>query len=135
MNIKLIRKDKMFHFVGKTNNGIEIHMDASKDIGGEDKGIRPMTMLLYALGGCSGIDMVLILKKQKQKLDHIEIEIQGEREQNKNLFTKIHVHFLFQGNLNIQKIEKALKLTFTKYCSVARTLNSSAKISYSFSII
>lgn len=137
MKIKVIRESKLFHFVGKTNDGVEVHMDGDKNIGGKNKGVRPMEMLLYGLAGCSGIDIVSILSKQRQNLEHIEIEIEAEREKEKypSLFTKINVKFFLKGNLNIIKVQKALKLVFDKYCSVAKTLDKFSKISYSFEII
>lgn len=137
MKIKVVREGDLYHFVGKANNEIKLHIDAGAEIGGENKGFRPMEMLLYSLAGCSGIDLISILNKQKQKLEYIRIEIEAEREKNKipSLFTKIHVCFFLAGKLNNIKIEKALKLTFEKYCSVAKTLEVKSKISYSFNII
>lgn len=137
MKIQVVRENNLYHFVGKANNQVEIHMDAGEDIGGRNLGVRPMTMLLYGLAGCSGIDLISILNKQKQNVEHIKIVIEAQREINKipSLFTKIHVCFFLQGNLNNIKIKKALDLTFNKYCSVAQILNKSSKISYSFNII
>lgn len=136
MKIKVDRIDGLFHFVGKDANGTEVHMDASETIGGTDKGIRPMQMLLYGLAGCSGIDVVSILNKQKQTIDGISIEIEAEREKDKqpSLFTEIHVRFILKGKIDEIKAQKALDLTFDKYCSVAKTLDQYAKITYSFSI-
>lgn len=136
MKIKVDRIDGLFHFVGKDINGTEVHMDAAETIGGTDKGIRPMQMLLYGLAGCSGIDVVSILNKQKQTIEDISIEIEAEREKDKqpSLFTEIHVHFILKGKIDEIKAQKALDLTFDKYCSVAKTLDQYAKITYSFSI-
>lgn len=136
MKIKVDRIDGLFHFVGKDANGTEVHMDAAQTIGGTDKGIRPMQLLLYGLAGCSGIDVVSILNKQKQTIDDISIEIEAEREQDKHpaLFTDIHVHFILKGEIDEMKAQKALDLTFDKYCSVAKTLDKFSKITYSFSI-
>lgn len=137
MKIKMIRKNELFHFIGKSDNGVEVHIDADESVGGTGKGIRPMMILLYGLAGCSGIDVVSILNKQKQNLKHIEIEIEAEREKDKHpsLFTKIYVNFLLTGALDSAKVQKALDLTFDKYCSVAKTLDRFSKICYSFKII
>ncbi|MCB9202531.1 MAG: OsmC family protein [Flavobacteriales bacterium] len=136
MKIRVERQDGLFHFVGKDNNGTEIHMDAAEKIGGTDKGVRPMQMLLYGIAGCSGIDVVSILNKQKQTLDDIAIDIEAEREEGKipSLFTKINVHYTLKGNLDENKVKRALELTFTKYCSVSKIIEKTAEITYSYSI-
>ena len=137
MKIKVNREEGLFHFVGEEKDTKQIHMDASEEIGGTDKGIRPMQMLLYGIAGCSGIDMVSILKKQKQNLVDISIEVNAEREKEAvpSLFTDIQVHFILKGDLDAVKVQKALDLTFTKYCSVALTIGKTAEIGYSFEII
>jgi putative redox protein len=107
-------------------------MDASPTIGGENLGVRPMEMLLCALGGCSGIDVISILKKQKQEPSDFSIKIDGEREQGKEpaLWKNIHAEFSFAGNLDAQKLIRAVELSLEKYCSVAKTLEQSATITY-----
>lgn len=136
MKISIERQDGLFHFVGKDANGIELHIDAAETIGGTDAGIRPMQLLLYGVAGCSGIDMVSILEKQKQTLHNICITVTAEREEGKTpaLFTNIHLHFDLKGILLPEKVEKALALTFEKYCSVALILGKSATITYSYTI-
>jgi putative redox protein len=95
-----------------------------------------MQMLLAALGGCSTIDIVNILTKQKQHVADIRITIDGEREPNvePSLFRDIHVHFALKGDLSEEKVKRAVSLSMDKYCSVAKTLEKSAKITYDFSI-
>jgi putative redox protein len=112
-------------------------MDASPDIGGTNKGLRPMQLLLAALGGCSSVDLISILKKQKQELKDIKITVTGEREKNvvPSLYTEAHIHFILTGNLDAEKVEKAIILSVEKYCSVAKTIEKSATISHSFEII
>ena len=117
--------------------GNKVHMDASPDIGGTDHGFRPMQMLLAALGGCSTIDLIAILKKQKQPLEDIKITITGEREKGvvPSLFTEAHVHFTLYGNLDEDKVKKAVVLALEKYCSVAKTLEKTAKVTHSIEIV
>jgi putative redox protein len=112
-------------------------MDASPDIGGENLGMRPMQMLLAAMGGCSAIDIITILKKQRQELKDLKVTMTGEREKDAipSLYTDIHAHFRLFGNLDSDKVEKAVSLSVEKYCSVARTLEKTAKITYTFEII
>lgn len=137
MTIKITRETGLFHFVGYNEQGIAIHLDAAKEIGGNDAGIRPMQLLLYGLAGCSGIDMVSILNKQKEVVEDISITVTAEREKDKvpALFTTIQVHFELKGALNSTKVEKALALTFEKYCSVSAILAHTATISYSYTIL
>jgi putative redox protein len=112
-------------------------MDGSPAVGGENKGFRPMQMLLAALGGCSTIDIVSILKKQRQPVDDIAITVEGEREPGvePSLFRDIRVHFTLKGNLDEDKVRKAVELSMEKYCSVAKTLEKTAAITYSFSVL
>ena len=137
MKVTLARKNDAVHFVAKNEQNVELAIDGSPEIGGKDLGFRPMQMLLAGLGGCSGIDIVNILKKQRQQLDEFDIEIDGQREVGvePSLFKDIHVIFKLKGpNLDENKVKKAVELSMDKYCSVAKTLESSAKITYEFQI-
>jgi putative redox protein len=137
IKIELKRLNDAFHFEAANENGNRVHIDASPDIGGTNQGMRPMQMLLAAMGGCSSIDIVNILKKQKQVLKDIQVTITGEREKDAipSLFTEVHAHFRLYGNLDKDKAEKAVSLAVDKYCSVAKTLESTAKVTHSFEII
>jgi putative redox protein len=99
--------------------------------------MRPMQLLLAAMGGCSSIDVINILKKQKQPLKDIKVTITGEREKDAipSLYTEVHAHFKLFGNLDPDKAQKAVSLSIDKYCSVAKTLEKTAKITYSIEVI
>lgn len=137
MKIELKRKNDAVHFEAENEAGFKINIDGSPAIGGENKGARPMELLLMGLGGCSGIDIISILKKMKQHVENFSISIDADREQGKepSLFEKIHVVFQLSGDLDPVKVEKAIQLSMDKYCSVAKTLEKTATISYSFSIL
>ena len=131
MRIELKRLDDAFHFEAKSETGNVAFMDAGENIGGHNKGVRPMQMLLMGLGGCSAIDIIMILKKQKQIVDDFQITIDGEREQGKepSLWETITVHFKFKGEIDRAKAERAVQLSMEKYCSVSKTLEiAGAKI-------
>jgi putative redox protein len=134
MQIKLKRLDKDFNLEATNDEGNSVSIDASKEMGGNGKGMRPMQLLLAALGGCSTIDIISILRKQKQEPDSVEIEVNGEREpvgvEAYSLFKTIDVHFILKGNIDKDKAERAVKLSMEKYCSVTKTLEPTAKISY-----
>ncbi|MET3113701.1 putative redox protein [Pedobacter sp. CG_S7] len=136
MEINLIRKNNKFNFEASNITGQTVELDAKPEIGGEGQGFRPMEMLLVGLGGCSGIDMVNVLTKQKEPLIDIKIKINANRktEDTPPIFDVINIHFDLFGDLNVQKVERALALTFEKYCSVSNILERSATINFSFAI-
>jgi putative redox protein len=137
IRIELNRLNDAFHFSAANENGNTVHIDASPDIGGTNQGMRPMQMLLSAMGGCSAIDIINILKKQKQPLKDMKITVTGERQKDviPSLFETVHAHYKFYGNLDKDKVDKAINLSINKYCSVSRTLEQTAKITYTFEII
>lgn len=129
-----VKHQPIYRFKATNETGNEIVMDASPNIGGEGTGMRPMEMLLAALGGCSGIDVVSILNKKKQAFSNFVVEINGDRDVNEvpSLYKSIQVDFYFEGNdINNDKIIQAVDLSIQKYCSVAKTLEKSAVITYS----
>lgn len=135
MEINLIRKNNKFNFEAENSGGFTVELDANPAIGGEGKGFRPMEMLLIGLGGCSGIDVVNMLTKQKEPLDDIKINIKATRRTEiPEIFEGINIQFDLYGALNVQKVERALALTFEKYCSVSNILGRSATINFSYTI-
>lgn len=136
MKINIKRLNDNFHMEASNEDGNTIQMDGSPDIGGDGKGMRPMQLLLAAVGGCSAIDVVLILKKQKQVIESFEIEVDGEREkiEEYSLFRDICLHFKFKGKVDYDKAERAVKLSIDKYCSVSKTLEPTAKITYKVTV-
>lgn len=135
MEINLIRKSGKFNFEAQNESGFTVELDANPAIGGEGKGFRPMEMLLVGLGGCSGIDMVNILTKQKEDLADIKINIKASRvNAEPAIFEEINIQFNLTGNLSVAKVERALQMTFDKYCSVSNILGRSATINFSYSI-
>ncbi|MFN6944395.1 MAG: OsmC family protein [Cytophagaceae bacterium] len=121
-----------FHFEALNESGASVHMDASPAIGGNNLGARPMELLIMGLGGCSSIDIINILKKQRIEVTGMKIKINAEREPNvePSLFRKIHVDFYFSGKIDQNKAKKAADLSMEKYCSVAKTLEKTADITY-----
>ena len=99
-------------------------MDTSPETGGNNFGVRPMQALLMGLGGCSGIDVISILKKQRQDVKDFSMHIEAERETGKEpaLWTDAKIIFTLSGNIDVDKAERAVQLSMDKYCSVAETL-------------
>jgi putative redox protein len=137
MKIELNRLNDGFHLEAVNEQGKTVHLDASPDIGGTNQGMRPMQMLLSAMGGCSAIDVINILKKQKEPLRDIKITVTGEREKDAvpSLFVEVHAHFRLYGDIDRDKASRAVSLSVDKYCSVAKTMSHKAKITHSFEII
>jgi putative redox protein len=138
MKISLKRLDDAFHFEAKNEDGRTVQMDAAEKIGGHNKGVRPTQLLLMSLAGCSGIDVINILKKQKQQLDDFQVEVEGEQENIQDaakVFTDINIMFILKGNVEPQKAKRAVELSMEKYCSVEKTLRlAGAKINYKISL-
>ncbi|XZF12497.1 OsmC family protein [Chitinophagaceae bacterium MMS25-I14] len=114
-----------------------VRMDTSDEDGGQGYGARPMQTLLMGLGGCSGIDVVSILKKKKVNFDRFRMVVQGEREQGKvpALWEKVHVDFYLDGDVDEEKAKHAITLSIDKYCSVAETLRrAGATITWSLAV-
>ena len=124
IKVEVNRVNGDFGFEAKDASGHIARMDSSPESGGQDFGIRPMQMLLMGLGGCSGIDIVSILKKQRQTVEGFRMLIEGEREPGKepSLWQTIHIVFELKGAIDRDKAQKACELSMDKYCSVAATL-------------
>lgn len=136
MKINIKRIDDDFNMEATNEDGNTLLMDGAPDIGGHGKGMRPMQLLLAAVGGCSAIDVILILKKQKQIIESFEIEVDGERKkiEDYSLFKDICLHFKIKGQVDLDKAEHAVKLSIEKYCSVSKTLEPTAKITYKVTV-
>ena len=127
IRIELDRKEGDFGFEARDANGHTVKLDSSPESGGINYGVRPMQILLMGLGGCSGIDIVSILKKQRQQVDGFRMSIDGEREQGvePSLWKEVKILFELEGNIDLDKAKKACQLSMDKYCSVAETLRRS----------
>ena len=138
MQIELIRIDDAFHFEAKGVSGVPVQIDAAENIGGHNAGSRPMELLLMGLGGCTAIDVLLIMKKQRQMVEDLKISVSGEREKIEGTemtpFRKINIHFKFKGNIQEDKAKKAIELSMEKYCSATAQFSGSAEITNSFEI-
>ncbi|MDY0098148.1 MAG: OsmC family protein [Bacteroidales bacterium] len=102
-------------------NGHKIVIDADPVSGGEDRGPRPKLLMLSALGGCTAMDVVAILKKMRVELSGLEVAVEGDlTEEFPKHFYKIHVIYDFTGkNLPMDKLQKAVELSHDKYCGVS----------------
>lgn len=133
--ILLDRIDDSFHFRAQNELGNTLEIDADQSIGGHNQGMRPMQLLLAAIGSCSVFDMIYLLRKQRQPVEDVKIKVDGKRANGSPApWEHIHMHFSFYGNLKEDKVAKAVKQGVEKYCSVGLMLEKTAKITYSFEI-
>ncbi|MEO6313886.1 MAG: OsmC family protein [Chitinophagaceae bacterium] len=124
IQINVRRADGDYGFEATDANGHLVKMDTNPEGGGNNFGVRPMQLLLMGLGGCSGIDIVSILKKQRQLIEDFSMKIEGDRFAGKepSLWEKVHIVFELTGKIDPEKARKACELSMDKYCSVAATL-------------
>jgi putative redox protein len=122
--VVITRKEADYGFEATEEAGLTIRMDNSLAGGGQGYGVSPMQSLLMALGACSGIDVVHILKKQRQQFGDLSIKVSGEREKDKEpaLWKQVHMQFHLSGAVELARAEHVVRLSIDKYCSVAETL-------------
>ena len=124
-------------FAGKATSGHTLVMDADDSAGGVNAGFRPMELLLVGFGGCSGMDVISILRKKRQQISGLEINVKGERADSyPKVYKEIHIEYVVKGkSIEKEAVERAISLTLEKYCSVGATLAKTGIISHSYSII
>ncbi len=118
-------------------NGHKIVLDAAPDNGGENKGPRPKPLVLLALAGCTGMDVVSILKKMRVELEGLEIKVEGEiADDHPKTFENMKVIYEFKGkDLPLDKLEKALSLSEEKYCGVSATYKKGIPITTEIRVV
>ncbi len=120
-----------------TETGHEVVMDAAPQVGGTDTGPRPMELLLVGLGGCTGMDVISMLRKMRQDVTAYEVHVSGERAtEHPKIFTSIHVEHIVRGhNLSSESVKRAVELSATRYCSAAAMLRRAAHIDERYRVI
>ncbi len=123
-------------FLAIPPSGHGVYMDTKEESGGMNSGPSPMELLLIALGGCTSMDVVSILRKMKEDVRDYRLSIEAERAQeHPKYYTKIHLKYVFYGkDLKEENIRRAIELSQTKYCSVSENLKGRSEITYSFEI-
>jgi putative redox protein len=132
MKVTLERVNDNFHFQLKNERGHIVDVDSRPEFGGNDLGASPMELVLMGLAGCSAIDIISILKKQRQDITSFKAEVDGLRVQIEDAkpFKEITVVFYLEGEIDEEKAKRAAELSFTKYCSVSKTIEPTATINY-----
>jgi putative redox protein len=124
-------------FSGTSGSGHSLTMDADQESGGSNSGFRPKELLLVGFGGCSGMDVISILRKKRQNVIGLDINVKGTvADSHPKLYTEIHIEYVVKGNgVEKEAVERAITLSLDKYCSVGATLSKAGKISHSYKII
>ena len=112
--------------------GFNIKIDADPAVGGKNRGPKPKPFLLVAAGGCTGMDVVSILKKMRVEFDQFNVEVTGElTDEHPKYYHTIHMKYFFKGkDLPMEKLEKAVTLSQDKYCGVSAMLVKAATITH-----
>ena len=123
-------------FAGTPESGHKIVIDGPPEFGGQDKGVRPMELMLLSLGGCTSFDIVHILKKSRIELTACRTEITAERTDSPpKIFSKIHIHYIVEGkDVKEAALKRAIDLSARKLCSAQIMLGKSAEITHSYDI-
>lgn len=124
-------------FVGKTDSNHWITMDGPEDFGGSNAGIRPKELMLLALGGCTGSDVVSILQKKRIDVRSFEMNITAEMtDDHPKVYSSMNIEYLFTGkDIKESDVTRAIELSQTKYCGVTKMYEKAMTITHSFKII
>jgi len=124
-------------FTGTADSGHDVVMDANSKVGGENSGSRPTELVLMGLGGCTAMDVISILGKMKQNVTDFEIKLHADKtETHPKIFKDIVIEYVLTGHsLDRDAVEKAVKLSEEKYCSVQAMLRKAADIDIKVTIL
>ena len=111
-------------------NGHKMILDATEEVGGENRGPRPKPFMLVSLAGCTAMDVISILKKMRVEVDSFDVKVEGDlTEEHPMHFYKIHVIYEFKGkDLPMDKLEKAVNLSEERYCGVSVVYNKAIEM-------
>jgi putative redox protein len=118
-------------------NNHKFIIDADEKVGGKDRGPRPKPLLLAGLGGCTGIDVISILRKMRVEPDYFNVSVSAEiTEEHPRYYNKIHITYEFRGkDLPMDKLEKAVNLSQERYCGVSAMLSKAAELTHEIKIL
>ena len=131
-----VRWEGGMRFIATTEEGDSLTMDTDAEGGGAGKGFRPVKLVLVGLGGCTGMDVMWILKRQRQEVTGLEVNVTGTRRKtDPRYYEKVEVQYLLRGrNLRESAVKRAIELSEQKYCSVRGILRPEVKVTTSYRI-
>jgi len=126
-------------FLGESGTGHAFVMDAAPGVGGKNTGMRPMELLLIGLGGCTGMDVVSILRKKKLTVNGLQMNVKGkwvDGDKYPKYFEEIELEYVVTGKgIKDDDVKKAVDLSESKYCSVMANLRGTSKVTTSFRVV
>ncbi len=131
-----VRWTENTQFVGVSGTNHSVVMDTDAEHGGDNIGAKPMELLLIALAGCTGMDVVSILKKMRVEFAGLEIKVRGERrEEHPRIFTRIDLEYIIYGTrIDENAVKRAVDLSMEKYCSVTGMIKNTCPVNYTYRI-
>ncbi|MHB9145327.1 MAG: OsmC family protein [Symbiobacteriia bacterium] len=122
-------------FQAQTGSGHSIIMDAREEVGGQNHGARPAEMVLVGLGGCTGMDIISILRKMRLNVERFEMQIDGdERTEHPKSYEHVEIRYRLWGDIAPDKAERAIRLSRDRYCVVAHVVSGRASLHYTYQI-
>jgi putative redox protein len=123
-------------FSGTASSGFTLKLGADPAVGGDNDGFRPMELLALSLGGCTGMDVISILKKKRQEVTGFEVRINAEQSpEHPKVFTHILIEYLVEGEqIDPSAVERAIELSSTRYCPVQHMLDKNVIIEHQYQI-
>ena len=124
-------------FTGRADSGHSVVMDGPKPAGGSDSAARPSELLLLSLAGCTGMDVISILRKKRQEVSSLEVTVRGSQEDgHPAAFRSLKVTYVVRGdNVDPEAVRRAIQLSEEKYCSVGATLKKELSVTSDFEIV
>ncbi len=138
MDLVSVRWNRNRQFVGWNEAGQSLVMDSPADYRGEGSGIRPVELVLYAIAGCTGMDVISILEKKRQDVRGIEIHARGTRREDDypKIYTQIELEYVVTGfGVSEEAVRRSIQLSEEKYCAVGWMLGDDVRVSTSFRVI
>jgi len=118
-------------------NGFKIMLDADPAVGGRDNGPPPKPLTLVSLAGCTGMDVISILRKMRAEPAYFNVSVEGElTEEHPKYYHKIHIIYELKGdNIDLEKVKKAVNLSNERYCGVTKILSRGAEITHEIRVL
>jgi putative redox protein len=125
------------HFEGSPGDEFTVQLDAAEEFGGQGKGTRPQKLMLVSLAGCTGMDVISILRKKQQAVKGLEVRVRAERaDEHPRVYTRIWLTYVVRGEaVDPAAVNRAIDLSITKYCPVANLIKQVVPIETEYQII
>lgn len=124
-------------FEGTADSGHTLTLDAAPEVGGANKGFRPMELMAISLAGCTAMDVISILRKKRQEVTGFEVKVNARQAaEHPHVFTAMEVTYVVHGrNIEPAAVERAIQLSEEKYCPAQAMLRKAASITLKYEIV